>query len=122
MSLTALWLEIAITLEMLYDRLLLSAERKGAKFAVRACSALLVSLLADSIVSLAQPDCAPKLVNYSRGSNWLIDGGWRARSKKNSELKSEVLFCIAGGALSGVQRSAKSVTFSWAVSRSQIVL
>lgn len=87
----------------------------------RACSALLVSLLADSIVSLAQPDCAPKLVNYSHGSNWLIDGGWRARSKKLwIEKWSLALHC--GGALSGVQRSTKSVTFSWAVSRSQIVL
>lgn len=63
-------------------RLLLSAERKGAKVAVPACSTLPVSLLADLIVSLAQPGCAPKLVNYSHGSNWLIDGGWRARSKK----------------------------------------
>lgn len=77
LSLTALWLKTAITLqEMLHDRLRLSAERKGAKVAARACSAPLVSPLADLIVSLAQPDCAPKLVNYSHGSNWLIDGAW----------------------------------------------
>lgn len=83
LSLTALWLEIAITIqEMLYDQLLLSAERKGAKVAIRACSALPVPLLADLIVSLDQHDCALKLVSYSHGSNWLIDGGWGARSRK----------------------------------------
>lgn len=70
-------METAITLqEMLHDRLLLSAESKGAKVAARARSARLVSLLADLIVSLAQPDCGPKLVNYSHGPNWLIDGAW----------------------------------------------
>lgn len=75
LSLPAWCLEIAVTVEeLLCDQLLLSAESKGKKVAVQARFALLVSLLADLIAGSARPDCALKLVNYSHGSNWLING------------------------------------------------